>query len=218
MNGFVVESIEPMALECVTPLLEMYRLSPFVWRDGEGFAVLVRAVNHSDFAPEKIARVYAGHSEDGLNFVMGDHPVIAPGTGPYDKDGCEDPTAETVDGTLYVYYTGWNETTKQGQLMLASGPDVEHLDKRGVRLAYSEQLINPKEATLIGAADGTWRLFFEFAERGASKIGLASAPSVDGPWTVLAAAVRRASGPVGRLASQYRAGLGLRSRAAGHVL
>lgn len=32
-----------------------------------------------------------------------------------------------------------------------------------------------------------WRLFFEYAEDGASKVGIASAPAVDGPWTVLPA-------------------------------
>ncbi len=30
-----------------------------------------------------------------------------------------------------------------------------------------------------------WRLFFEYAVAGASRIGIASAPAVDGPWTVL---------------------------------
>ena len=44
--------------------------------------------------------------------------------------------------------------------------------------------MNPKEASIVPVADGTWRLFFEYAEGGASKVGVASAPSVSGPWTV----------------------------------
>jgi predicted GH43/DUF377 family glycosyl hydrolase len=36
----------------------------------------------------------------------------------------------------------------------------------------------------VRAADQTWRLFFEFAQDDASKIGVAAAGSLDGPWTI----------------------------------
>jgi predicted GH43/DUF377 family glycosyl hydrolase len=69
--------------------------------------------------------------------------------------------------------------------LLATGPDIEHLEKRGIALASKPRCENPKEATIAPVADGTWRLFFEYAVAGASNIGIASAPAVDGPWTVL---------------------------------
>jgi beta-1,2-mannobiose phosphorylase / 1,2-beta-oligomannan phosphorylase len=83
------------------------------------------------------------------------------------------------------YYTGWNQTALRGQLLLAAGTDAEHLRKRGIAIPYSDRVMNPKEATIAPVADGTWRLFFEFAENDASKVGIASSPAVSGPWTVL---------------------------------
>ncbi|MBC5823533.1 MAG: hypothetical protein GIW99_07470 [Candidatus Eremiobacteraeota bacterium] len=185
-KGFAVVEIKALELERKSPLAEMYTLSPFVWREGAGaeYNLLVRAVPHSDIPAEKIARVHYGVSSDGLHFKMSDRPAIAPGPGDDDKDGCEDPTLAIVDETYYVYYTGWNETSKRGQLLLASGPAPEKLRKRGVALPWTPEAENPKEATIVQAGDGSWRLFFEYAAGGASKIGIASAPAVGGPWTV----------------------------------
>ena len=184
-NGFQIEAVVPLALDAGPPLSGMYTLSPYTWRDKAGWQMLLRAVPRRDDAPAlKIARIYHGRSADGLRFTMGDHPVIAPGPGEEDRDGCEDPTVVICDGTHYVFYSGWNEAAKQGQLLLAAGPDAEHLEKRGVALPSTPDVANPKEATVVRAADGTWRLFFEYAAAGASGIGLASAPALDGPWTV----------------------------------
>jgi len=79
--------------------------------------LLLRAVNRSEIAAEKVARVYYGGSEDGLRF---------------------------------------------------------DLHKRGIAIRYTDRVMNPKEATIAPVADGTWRLFFEYAESGASKVGIAS--------------------------------------------
>lgn len=178
---------EAMTLEAMPPLSEMYTLSSFVWRKTEKWEVLLRAVPRRDDRPAlKIARVYYGHSQDGLHFAMHTDPALAPGPGAEDCDGCEDPTVAIDNGTHYVYYSGWNEQTKQGILLLATGPDGAHLEKQGVRLVSTPQQANPKEATIARAPDGTWRLFYEFAAQDASQIGLASAPTVDGPWTVQA--------------------------------
>lgn len=95
----------------------MYTLSPFVWRHAPQYEILLRAVNRSTIPAEKIARVNYGSSRDGLRFIMDDRPVIAPGPRRRDKDGCEDPTLAIVDGTYYVYYTGWNQTFKREQLL-----------------------------------------------------------------------------------------------------
>jgi predicted GH43/DUF377 family glycosyl hydrolase len=140
-----------------SPLTEMYTLSPFVWREQGPYELLLRAVNHSEIAAEKVARIYYGRSEDGLRFTMGDHPVIAPGSGADDQDGCEDPTVAIVGDTTYVYYSGWNQTALRGQLLLAAGSDAEHLRKRGIAIPYSDRVMNPKEASIVPVADGTWR-------------------------------------------------------------
>jgi predicted GH43/DUF377 family glycosyl hydrolase len=182
---FTVAEIRSLELERKSPLAEMYTLSPFVWKRRTQYGLLLRAVNRSTIAAEKVARVYYGHSRDGLRFSMGDHPVIAPGPGEDDQDGCEDPTLAIVEGTYYVYYTGWNQTYKRGQLLLAAGSDIKRLKKRGVALSSRPRHENPKEATIVSVADGTWRLFFEYAFGGASKIGIASARAVFGPWRIL---------------------------------
>lgn len=174
-----------LSLQCVPPLSEMYTLSPFVWKTGARWEMLVRAVPMRDDRPAlKTARVYYGQSQDGLRFAMDDTPALLPGPGSEDVDGCEDPTVAVDGGTHYVYYSGWNEQARQGALLLAAGQDGAHLHKQGVRLASTPQQANPKEATIARAQDGTWRLFYEFAANDASQIGLASAPHVDGPWTV----------------------------------
>jgi predicted GH43/DUF377 family glycosyl hydrolase len=176
---------EPLSLERAEPLASMYTLSPFVWAERSRFHVMLRAVNRSPIAAEKVARIYYGRSSDGLRFVMNAEPALRPGREDADRDGCEDPTLAVVDDRWYVYYTGWNQERLRGELLLAVGSDAEHLTKRGVALAASECLTNPKEATIVQAADGSWRLFFEFAADGASKIGRARSDAVDGPWSVL---------------------------------
>ncbi len=182
---FAVAEIASLQLDRKAPLSEMYALSPFVWREGATYKMLLRAVPHSENAAEKIARVHYGESRDGLRFAMHDDPAIAPGPGEEDKDGCEDPTVALVDGQYYIYYSGWNESLKRGHLLLASGPDPEHLQKRGVALPWTPERKNPKEATLARARDGSWRLFFEYAADDKSKIGVATAPAANGPWKVL---------------------------------
>ena len=186
MSDFAVERTDPLTLERSEQILDMYTLSPFVWRDGSNFPILLRLVPRRDEMPaEKISRIHIGTSEDGLHFKIEDVSVIAPGPEKEDQDGCEDPTLAVVGNQVFVYYSGWNETEKCGQMLLTVGPDARHLEKQGVKLASTAAAANPKEATLVPLADGTWRLFFEYAGEGASKIGLASAPAVDGPWSVL---------------------------------
>jgi predicted GH43/DUF377 family glycosyl hydrolase len=174
-----------MQIESEPPLRGMYQLSPFVWRGKNNYEILIRAVPHSHIAAEKIARVYHGVSADGIRFRMDRKPVLAPGPGEDDLDGCEDPTLALVDGCYYIYYTGWNERLKRGQLLLARGADLQRLEKAGIAVQSTPSCANPKEATIAHAADGSWRLFFEYANDDASKIGVAASDSVDGPWRIL---------------------------------
>ncbi|MGA8576694.1 MAG: hypothetical protein WB609_13540 [Candidatus Cybelea sp.] len=180
--------LDEVTFECSSELAGMYKLSPCVWLENGRFELLLRVVNRSDDPTEKVARIHHGWSADGLRFVLDDTPAIAPGPdvpGAYDSGGCEDPTVARVADNYYVYYSGWNQHLKRGELLLATGPDVHHLEKKGIALESSELLINPKEATIVKASDATWRLFFEYANEGKSKIGLARSANVAGPWHVL---------------------------------
>jgi predicted GH43/DUF377 family glycosyl hydrolase len=96
--------------------------------------------------------------------------------------GCEDPTVVSRPEGYYVYYSGWNYERKEGKLLLAKGPNIWRLGKVGAALESKEHL-NPKEAQVIVTPQGDYRLFFEFASDGASRIGVARAENVDGPWS-----------------------------------
>ena len=187
-GGYALVRLDELIFDASAEIAKMYKLSPFVWQEGAAFQLLLRVVNYDEDPSKKVARIHHGTSNDGLRFVIREKPAIAPGPdepGSYDSGGCEDPTVAHVDDRYYAYYSGWNERLKRGELLLASGSDLEHLIKRGIALASSERARNPKEATIVRVADGSWRLFFEFAHDGKSKIGLARSASVDGPWELL---------------------------------
>jgi predicted GH43/DUF377 family glycosyl hydrolase len=188
-NDFQLEQVESVSYACSDELDGMYKLSPFVWREHDRFELLLRVVNYSENPAEKVARIHRGVSLDGVTFALGSRPVIPAGEdvpGSYDSGGCEDPTVAYCDGQYFVYYTGWNEHIKRGELLLAAGPTLDTLVKRGIALPSTPTEQNPKEAEIVRADDGTWRLFFEYAHDDRSKIGVAQAPNVDGPWTVQA--------------------------------
>ena len=184
MAGWDVESIEPVTMHRTNRLANMYILSPFVWRDGDQFHLLVRAVPRRDDEPRlKMAEIWHGTSTDGCHFEMEEAPSIFPGPDLADLDGCEDPTVHFDGSTLRVWYTGYNEQEKVGRLMLARGPDVARLAKAGLALDSSPDFVNPKEATMATLSGERLRLFFEYAHGGASLIGQAEAGDFDGPWS-----------------------------------
>ena len=187
IHGFLLDTMDEITYDASPEVEAMYKLSPFVWRTNERFELLLRVVNHDEDASKKVARIHYGSSLDGVHFTLDDIPVIAPDgdRDAYDHGGCEDPSLATVDGKHYVYYTGWNESAKRGELLLAAGNDLRHLIKGGIALASSAAARNPKEAEIVRTGDGSWRLFFEYARDDRSKIGIASSPNVDGPWHVL---------------------------------
>ena len=184
MSKYAVKKIVPLQLECSVPLSGMYKLSPYVWQEEGIYKMLIRAVNPAPDVTLEAARIYYGTSEDGITFKMDDGPCLAPSTSPYDKDGCEDPSVICFNGKYYVYYTGWNVTKREGQLMLATGDDPRKLTVRGASIKSNEPYLNPKEATLSRLKNGKWVLFFEYAEDGRSKLGRAFSDSPDGPWEI----------------------------------
>lgn len=184
MRGFGVTSIEPLTLDRGEPTKNMFALSPFVWEEGGGFSMMLRLVPDEPDPTLKIARIHYGRSRDGLHFLLDDEPAIEPGPGEEDDHGCEDPTVVFIGDRYHVFYTGWNQVKKEGELLHASGPNVWALAKQGLALG-EEAGHNPKEATIILMPEGDCRLFYEFAEAGVSRIGVAVADSVEGPWTPL---------------------------------
>jgi predicted GH43/DUF377 family glycosyl hydrolase len=184
MTDFIVKAAESMTLHRKGRLKTMYVLSPFVWQEGATFHLLVRAVPSRDDEPRlKMAEIWYGRSDDGLHFEMDEGPVIFPGPGAHDLDGCEDPTVVKMGDRYGVWYTGWNQAELTGRLLFADGPTPRHLEKRGVALDSFAPVQNPKEATVVRAGAGVYKLFFEFARDGASAIGLAESDAADGPWT-----------------------------------
>lgn len=184
MSGFAVAALEPLVLDRGPKIQDMYALSPFVWWEGGGYSMLLRIVPDEPDPADKIARIHYGRSEDGLRFVVDDDPAIAPGPGPDDLHGCEDPTLVSCPEGYYVFYTGWNEDRKEGKLMLACGPNIWRLHKRGP-VVESDERRNPKEVTVVRTGRGDWCMFFEYASDNASRIGVAWADALDGPWKVL---------------------------------
>jgi predicted GH43/DUF377 family glycosyl hydrolase len=180
--NFNVEKIEALRIEVGEQLKERDWMSPFVWQEDGGFSMLARAVPRRLEDTGNTGVIHYGRSEDGVTFRMDDTPVIAPGPGPLDIGGCEDPSVVKWNNEYVIYYTGVDETLASGQMLYASGPDLSRLTKRGVALASSKTEGNTKEATIERTADDRWRLFYEFAHKDASLIGLALGDGVGGPW------------------------------------
>jgi beta-1,2-mannobiose phosphorylase / 1,2-beta-oligomannan phosphorylase len=178
---------DPVRLDVETPpqLQGFFLLSPFVTPSNGGYQMLLRVVNPSLDSAEKVARIHAAASQDGLRFNLAARPAIAPGPSDDDRDGCEDPTVAIDRDGWHVYYTGWNQRLHRGELLYAAGSDESNLEKRGVALRSVDPFENPKEATLVQGDDGVWNLIFEYASGGASQIGLATSDSVSGPWTIV---------------------------------
>jgi beta-1,2-mannobiose phosphorylase / 1,2-beta-oligomannan phosphorylase len=179
-----VEATEQLTLDRAPPLSAMYVLSPCVWQEDDGYHVLLRAVNHADDPADKVARIYHGQGHDGLRFRMDAQPAIAPSidSSADDAGGCEDPSMIWHGGRYHVFYSGWNQGLRQGHLLRAVGADMRALRKRGRFLPDGDHRHNPKEAEIAACPTGGWRLFFEYVEDGRSKIGLAKADGLDGPW------------------------------------
>ncbi|WP_428327961.1 hypothetical protein [Mucilaginibacter sp.] len=182
--SYNVIKIEELKLKCSSPLEGMYKLSPLVWEESGVYKMLVRAVNTSEDATQKVARVYSGISKNGINFKMSDGPVIAPGITSLDKDGCEDPTVVCISKGYLVYYTGWNQTKMEGQLLMAKGKTLDALTLNNVAIPSKKPYLNPKEASVTQLKNGKWNLLFEYADQHRSKLGKATSKHPEGPWKI----------------------------------
>lgn len=186
MTTYSIEAIEAVTLAEGSPLEGMDLMSPFVWREGERYRMLVRRVPRPLRDTDPTGIICSGASDDGLRFEMDLKPAILPGPESFDAGGCEDPTVLVLDdGGYQVFYTGVDAARRQGCLLAAEGPDLIHLAKRRVMLKAPPGEGNIKEATLARTASGDWRLFYEYAAHDASRIGMAGGPTPKGPWTLL---------------------------------
>ena len=186
MVTFAVEQLDDVILKG-GPLGKTFDLmSPFVWREDNSYRILVRGVPYPLGPTDPTGIIGGGRSARGLTFAMDDTPTIGPGPDPDDAGGCEDPTVVIMpDGRYLVYYTGVDAQRAQSGMILAEGHDLAALTKMELVLKAPPGEGNIKEATLAQTSTGEWRLFYEYAAVGASRIGMAGSPSPDGPWTVL---------------------------------
>ena len=185
MVTYTVEQLDVVTLTG-GPLGEGYDLmSPFVWQEEAEYRIMVRGVPWPLGPKDPTGIIAGGSGKDGLTFAMEDKLAIVPGPGPDDLGGCEDPTVVVLPDRYVVFYTGVDAARLQGSMILASGPDLGDLVKRQLVLKAPPGEGNIKEATLAQAPDGSWRLFYEYAANEASRVGMARAEAIDGPWTAL---------------------------------
>ena len=172
---------QPLVLERPDAFADDYVLSPYVVRRDNDYEMLVRLVNRDDDAAKKISRVHHARSRDGLAFAVAATAEIAPGAPGTDDDlGCEDPTVGRDANDFVVYYSGYGGPQKISSMLGARGSSLTQCRKFG-RVFPDQRYANPKEAALLRTSGGV-RLFFEYATGGASRIGVADAPSFEGPW------------------------------------
>lgn len=186
MVAYVVEGLADVTIASGKRYDGMDLMSPFVWREDRSYRMMVRCVPNPMTATSPSGIIACGTSTDGLAFRLDDKPAISPGPKPEDAGGCEDPTILTTDDGYKIFYTGVDAAHQQGSLLVADGPDIADLTERAVVLKAPPGEGNIKEATIVQAADGSWCLFYEYAAKDASRIGMASSRTADGPWTALA--------------------------------
>ncbi len=180
---FVVDQIDPVKMRGNVAVAQRDLMSPYVWQPQAGrFDMLVRAVPRPGEEGET-GTIWYAQSADGLAFTASDTPVLSPGPGPADIGGCEDLTPIFApDGSVIVYYTGVDATRTHGEMLYATGPSIDGLEKRGIAMPSAPSEGNLKEATVDRTPDGGWRMFYEYARGEASLIGLAVGEDVAGPW------------------------------------
>ena len=192
MPTYAVEAIDTVTLAADSPLRGMDLMSPFVWKEGARYRMMVRGVpdplGHND--PTGI--IASGWSDDGVEFSLDSKPAITPdgNADAVDAGGCEDPTVLVQPDGYVVYYTGVDARREQGAMVAATGPTLQSLEKRRVVLKAPPGEGNIKEATLVQTPAGDWRLFYEYAAAfdhgvAASRIGVARADALGDEWVAL---------------------------------
>src|ERR1051326_2472405 len=130
MVTYAVEQIDDLVLTG-GPLAGMELMSPFVWKEGDQYRIMMRGVPQPPGPEVPTGIIASGESSDGLNFAMDAKVAIAPSPGLHDAGGCEDPTVMLdPTGGYLVYYTGVDAAHAQGSMILAAGPTQTELPKQ----------------------------------------------------------------------------------------
>ncbi len=165
-------------------------MSPAVIASGDGYQMLYRRVTdrqgdparHSEYSDR--SEIAFASSSDGLRFTARPDPVL---TAPQEAAavGVEDPTIVREDTGYVVFYTGWSGwEVGVASLLWARGRSLESLEPQGVAAAPRPPQRFIKEAEVL-VAEGhvwMWREVDEIDEHERSRIALAGAPSISGPW------------------------------------
>jgi predicted GH43/DUF377 family glycosyl hydrolase len=106
------------------------------------------------------------------------------GPNPDDAGGCEDPPVRGEGGNYLVFYTGV-DAARRRVAARRQGAGTDRASRAARHAQGAEKRRHIKEATLARGSDGQYRLFYEYAKDGASRIGMAVGQSVEGPWTVV---------------------------------
>ncbi len=187
MPTYSLEEIHTVSIAPGSPLDGMDLMSPYVWTEEGAYRIMLRGVPAGD-DPVPTGVIASGSSADGLVFTLDPKLAIAPGTGPDDPDagGCEDPTVVIgKSGEYLVYYTGVDAARRQGSMIVAEGPTLSSLIKRAVVLKAPPGEGNIKEATIVWTSQGHVRLFYEYAQDNASRIGIAVARRLGEHWATI---------------------------------
>jgi predicted GH43/DUF377 family glycosyl hydrolase len=145
--------------------------NPAVVRDDRGYVMLYRAQD-----AKGTSRLGIATSGDGIHFLRGADPVLAPEAEYELRGGVEDPRLVKIDGTFYLTYTAYNG--KDAQLALATSPDLRRWERRGVIMPANTGRWNVKwtkaGAILDERVNGRyWMYYMADAARGSDQMGVA---------------------------------------------
>ena len=135
MVTYAVEQLDTVAISANSVIDDMDLMSPFVWKVGDLYRIMVRGVPHPLGPHDPTGIIARGESRDGLSFTMDPGLAITPGPGAEDMGGCEDPTVLTTpDHEYLINYTGVDADRSQGCMILAAGRDLTALVKEDLVL------------------------------------------------------------------------------------
>jgi predicted GH43/DUF377 family glycosyl hydrolase len=186
--AYVVEQLDAVTIEPDPRVKGRDLMSPYVWRENGDYRMLLRLVSNPLRRDEPTGVIAAATSQDGLHFTVDPELAIVPDTNPGAEDagGCEDPTVVIGrKGRYLVFYTGVDAERGQACLMVAAGESLDELVKQQVVIKAPAGEGNIKEATVVRCSSGEWRLFHEYAQDRASRIGVARGPRLDGQWEAM---------------------------------
>lgn len=133
-------------------------------------------------------------SDDGVNFdrsgVIALKPSVEPGAN--DHMAVEDPTIVQADGRFFVFHSAVKEKSGGGvtvSMQVATGDSLSELGEKQVVLrpeevgrALGRDVDMIKEPEFIKMKNGVWRVFYEVAGEGKSRIATAESQSLLGPY------------------------------------